>query len=226
MFNNDYGYDFNCYEVNNNAPGQNLMISSKKQKLILVVTSPTPLGQLAYNTDCFPDLCNPDLPDNATIIDIDPRNDAQGISISSFSPNGTRRSGILDDVTYLTSGTYTQVSLTYLRTYRFEVDTPEENYTLKTSSVSYIPNSYAINFTASGDSFEMDQVVFAVINFGELSFTEVNETKPYEAFNAFGDATAIVGFFTGFGLFAGPTFLPLVMDNADNPRWSRLFYTA
>jgi len=224
---NDYGYDnFNCYEINNNnESGKNLMISSKRQRLILVVRIPKPTGFEALNTDCFPNVCDAELFDNATIRDIDPRNDAMGISLSAFAPNGKRRTEILDDMTYLTSGAYSQVSLTYFRTFRFETLEPEENYTIRTSSVRYVPNSYAINFTADGDSFEMDEVVFAEINFGELAFTEVNETKPYEAFNAFGDATAIVGFFTGFGFFGGPTFLPLIMENAANPRWSSFFYT-
>jgi len=223
----DYGYDtFNCYELNNGDPSKNLQASSKRQKYIIAVRVPIPTGKPAVNTDCFPHVCDPELPDNEPIRDSDPINDAMGISIAAFAPTGIRRPRVEDDVTYLTAGAYSQVSLTYYRTFRYQVDTPEENYTIRTSSVRYVPNAYAINFTADGDSFEMDEVVFAEISFGELAFTEVNETKPYEPFNAFGDATAIVGFFTGFGFFGGPTFLPLIMDHSANGLWAKVFYTA
>jgi len=178
------------------------------------------------NTDCYdpPDLCDPDLPENATILDIDPGNDALGISMAAFAPNGTRRYAVEDDVIYLSTGAYSQVSVSYERTWHYPPsDTPEENYTMTTSSIRFVPNAYAVNFV-QGQSFQMDDVVYCEIGFGELSFREVNESLAYEAFNAFGDATAIVGFFTGFGLFGGPTFLGLIMDNADRGFWSRLFY--
>jgi len=86
----------------------------------------------------------------------------------------------------------------------------EDSYSLRTSNVQYPPDTWALEFF-DGVSFEMDKVVFAEINFGELAYTEVNQTYPYEAFNAFGDATAIMGFFTGFSFFWGPN-LPSYAD--------------
>jgi hypothetical protein len=218
----DYGYDaFNCFEVNNHLPGNNLQIFSKRQKIVLVVEVPLAKGIEVSNEDCFPGLCDPDLLENATIKEIDPLHDAMGITLGTFAPNGVRREKFADDVAYISSASYTHVSLTYSRTFRFEKDEPEHNYKIQTTAVRYTPNGYAINFTKDGDSFHMDEVVFAEISFGELSFTEVNETKPYEAFNAFGDASAILGFFTGIGF---PTIFGVLKTSSTNPCWSSLFY--
>jgi len=222
MLQNDYDYDFNCYEINNVIPSKAIQISSKRQKLILVVNVPQPQGKLVNNTACYPDLCDDELAEDDLVRDIRPLNDAQGISLGAFPPDGKKRVEISDDVIYLNSGSYSQVSLSYSRTWRFENTTAEEGYSFRSTNVRYVPGAYAVNFTADGDSFKMDDVVFAEISFGELSFTEINETKPYEAFNAFGDATAILGFFTGFGFYGGPVFLNVIMDYSTN--WASVFY--
>lgn len=220
----DYGYEaFECWEVANYETKKRIQIASKRDKVVIIAKVHPSYGVEISNSDCDPELCDPDLDVNATIRDIDPYNDALGVSIGAFAADGKPKTNVEDDLIYLSAGAYSQVSLSFSRTYRFEQEIPEEAYTMRTSSIRYPPNTYAIQYFGNY-SFRMDEVVYAEIGFGQLSFTEVNETKTYEAFNAFGDATAILGFFTGFGVFGGPSFLSLIMDNAHNPCWSSLFY--
>jgi len=222
----DYDFEFDCFELNNfhDADSNPLQISSKRQIITIVVKLPPIYGIPRRNDYCPYDLCDPDLDANVTLYDIDPGNDAMGVSIAAFTPTGKPQDKVADDVTYISAGAFTRVALTFLRENKLEPNEhTEDSYSLRTSNVQYPPDTWALEFF-DGVSFEMDKVVFAEINFGELAYTEVNQTYPYEAFNAFGDATAIMGFFTGFSFFGGPTFLPMLMDAAKRPCWSCLFF--
>jgi len=219
---NDYAYDVECYEINNHPSG-NIQIASKRQALVVIAEVPVPQGVEVYNDEC-PNLCDPTLPANATILDINPDNDALGISLGFFQPNGTTVNGYAGSM-YIGSGTYSQVYLTLLRTYHFDTpDTPEENYEATSSSIAFVPDAYAVNYSGIPVTFKMSEVVYVTIQFGNLAYQEVTEEKPYEAFNAFGDATAIVCFFTGFGIFGGPTFHGAVVDSSKHRLWSKFWY--
>jgi len=219
----DYGYDFECYEVNNKAE-DGIQIGSKRQGVIIIAEVEAPQDTEVYlNDDCTPGLCDPDLPPNANITDIAPDQDALGISLAFFQATGKPRDNF-DGSMYLTSGTYSQVFITLARTYKYETpDVGIEAYSASSSSIRFIPGAYALNFTAN-QNFKMDEVVYVSINYGDLAYTEIRESKAYEAFNAFGDATAILGFFTGFGVLGGYTFFDLLKEYSDKPFWANIWH--
>lgn len=225
----DYDYDVACFEVNN-YPSKNLVISNKRQTVTIVASVPTPKIDEVTNDFCGPALCDPDLADNATIRLIDPSNAALGISLSLFQPNGVPRGSIEPDL-YVPSGTYSQVFLRLLRQYKlkepdYQDQLPaEDTYQSVVSSIPFVPNAYSFGFGGGDDAFNMNEVVFVQINFGDLAYTENNDTMPYEPFNAFGDATAIVGFFTGFGLFGGPSVLDFVGITAATAVGAKFWYS-
>lgn len=211
--------NFSCVEINNVATG-GLTMNSTKMRVGVFARCPAIAGTLIQNDACDP-LCDSTLDANATLTLVDPSNDPLGVSIAAFTPDGIMRQEVLDTGLFLPSGAFSLVSLKYSQTWRLDAAKSEDNFVMTSSAIKHAPNTYA---NMSGVIFRLDQILFTEISFSEMTYSQVNETKSYEAFNAFGDATAIVGFVTGFGVFGGPTVLTCLASLASQRFLRKLFY--
>lgn len=140
--------------------------------------------------------------ESALVSKIDPFRDLKGLLVHIYDPNfGTGHTPLpFSGSLLLPAGISSCVSISQHRMDFFVTGAPsQKQYRVETTFATY-PDGAEFDM----DGNELDDLMAARFYFESLSTQLTSEVISYDWNNAFGDSTAVAGFFVGFTFWAGP----------------------